>query len=162
MVGNPEVTARSGLLGITSGLPVIRPQPAGSAIGNSYNWTSRTEHECRRTDRSPHLNRRVFFIGVSALAAARTFDAIETRRVLDRGGSENNPVFGRRPSPTRQGLINVAFFAGESFLFYKTERSNKWYLRWAGRINLSFTTEEHLRYGACGAAMRKCLGNGLF
>jgi hypothetical protein len=109
-----------------------------------------------------HFNRRVFFIGVSALAAARTFDVIETRRVLDRGGSENNPVFGRNPSPTKQGLINAAFFAGESFLFYKTEHSNKRYLRWAGRLNLSFTTEEHLRYGACGAAMRKCLGNGLF
>jgi hypothetical protein len=110
----------------------------------------------------PHFNRRVFFIGISALAATRTFDAIETRRLLDRGGSENNPVFGRHPSPTKQGLITAAFFAGESFLFYKTERSHKRYLRWAGRINLSFTTEEHLRYGACGAAMRKCLGNGLF
>ena len=110
----------------------------------------------------PHFDRRVFFIGVGALAAARTFDAIETRRVLDRGGSENNPVFGRHPSPTKQGLINAAFFAGESFLFYKTERSNKRYVRWTGRVNLSFTTGEHLRYGACGAAMRKCLGNGLF
>ncbi|HLZ93171.1 MAG TPA: hypothetical protein VKQ28_15795 [Candidatus Acidoferrum sp.] len=109
-----------------------------------------------------HFNRRVFFIGVSALAAARTFDAIETRRVLDRGGYENNPFFGCHPSSAKQGLITAAFFAGESFLFYKSERSNKRYLRWAGRINLSFTTEEHLRYAACGAEMRKCLGNGLF
>jgi hypothetical protein len=109
-----------------------------------------------------HFNRRVFFIGISALAAARTFDAIETRRVLDRGGSENNPFFGPHPSPRKQGLITAGFFAGESFLFYKTERSNKRYLRWLGRLNLSFTTGEHLRYGACGAAMQKCLGNGLF
>lgn len=109
----------------------------------------------------PHFNRRVFFIGLSASAAARTFDAIETRRLLDRGGYENNPVFGRHPSPARQGLITAAFFAGESFLFYKTERSNKRYLRWVGRVDLSFATEEHLRYGACGAMMRKCSGNGL-
>ena len=102
---------------------------------------------------------KVFWIGITSLAIAESFDAIETRHELNYGGWEKNPLFGYHPSPQKQGLIDAAIFAGESFLFYKTERSKKW--RWAGRIGLSFDVGEHIRYGACGALLKNCYGNGL-
>lgn len=104
----------------------------------------------------------VFWLGTAALAASKTFDATETRSLLDRGGHENNPVFGRHPSPAKQGLINAAFFAGQTFLFYKTEHSRHKWLRWTGRAYLTFTAEEHYRLGVCNAGintqapMRNC------
>jgi hypothetical protein len=102
----------------------------------------------------PHFNKKVFWTSVTALAAAKTFDAVETRRILNYPrGQESNPLYGKRPSPAKQGLINAAMFAGESLLFYKTEHSNKWYWRVAGRTNLSFTIEEHVRLGVCGAGL---------
>jgi len=58
-----------------------------------------------------HLNKKLFAAEVSLLAAAKTADAINTRRLLDNGGWENNPVFGRHPSPAKQAGINLALFA---------------------------------------------------
>jgi hypothetical protein len=59
----------------------------------------------------PKPNKKVFVAGVSLLAAAKTADAITTRQLLDGGGWENDPVFGRYPSPAKQAGINLAFFA---------------------------------------------------
>ena len=41
-----------------------------------------------------HFNRRMFFAGISLLAASKTPDAITTLQLLDRGGFDLNPMFG--------------------------------------------------------------------
>ena len=101
----------------------------------------------------PKRSNKIFWLGTAALAASKTFDAVTTRRLLDNGGHENNPVFGRHPSPAKLGLVNAAFFAGETFLYYKTERSERRWLRWIGRAAIAFTVEEHVRMGACNAGL---------
>lgn len=49
----------------------------------------------------PRFSRKVFMACASRLAASKTADAIATRQLLDRGGVELNPVFGRHPSPAK-------------------------------------------------------------
>lgn len=96
---------------------------------------------------------KVFWVGTVALAAAKTFDATETRTLLDRGGHENNPAFGRHPSAARQAGINAAFFAGQTVLFHFTEHSRNRYVRWLGRGYIAFTIEQHFRAGVCNAGI---------
>lgn len=102
---------------------------------------------------APKPNRRTFIIGVAALAAAKTADAITTRQLLDRGGWENNPEFGRHPTPARQVGINAAWFAAQAFLFYKTEKSSNRYVRWIGRGYISFSVVQHARLAACNSTV---------
>ena len=97
------------------------------------------------------FNRRVFFCGLVALGAAKAYDAVTTRSTLERGGWENNPVYGRHPSVGRQAIVNATFFTGESALFYATEHSHRRWMRWTGRIALTFSIEENLRLGACNS-----------
>jgi hypothetical protein len=99
------------------------------------------------------FNRKVFVAGVSLLAAAKTADAITTRRNLDQGGWENNPVFGRHPSPVKQAGINLAFFAGESAIFYFTEHNRHTWIRWTGRALLAHSVMEHSYLAACNAGL---------
>lgn len=96
---------------------------------------------------------KVFWVGTTALAAAKTFDAIETASLLSRGGHENNPVFGQHPSPARLGLLNAAIFAGEVVMFRFTEHSRFGVVRWLGRGYISFTVAQHVRNGACDAGV---------
>ena len=100
-----------------------------------------------------HLNRRAFVAGVSLLAASKTADAITTRQLLDRGGWENDPVFGRHPSPVKQAGINLAFFAGESALFYLTEHNRHTWIRWTGRAFLAASVVQHAHAAACNAGI---------
>ena len=96
---------------------------------------------------------KTFWIGTVALAGAKTFDAIETRQLLDRGGWENNPVYGRHPSPAKQAGVNAAFFAGEATLFYFTEHSKRRWVRWTGRAFLTHDIAEHSFLAACNAGI---------
>lgn len=82
---------------------------------------------------TPH--RKVFLFGVSLLAASKTADALETRRLLDRGGWENNPIYGRHPSPAKQSLINLGIFGTQAGAFYLTEHNRHGWVRWAGRAS---------------------------
>ena len=91
--------------------------------------------------------------GVSLLAAAKTADAITTRRALNQGAWENDPVFGRHPSPAKQAGINLAFFAGESALFYVTERNRHAWVRWTGRALLAHAVIDHSQAAACNAGI---------
>ena len=100
---------------------------------------------------TPH--RRVFLFGVSLLAASKTADAITTRQVLDRGGWENDHVFGRHPSPAKQSLINLGIFGVQAGVFYLTERNRHAWIRWTGRAFLAHEIEEHTRFAACNAAL---------
>ena len=98
------------------------------------------------------FNRRVFVAGVSLLAAAKTADAITTRQLLNRGGQELNPIFGRHPSPAKQAGINLGVFVAQAGLFYLTEHRHAW-VRWTGRALLATATEEHARLAACNAGI---------
>jgi hypothetical protein len=102
---------------------------------------------------APKPNKKVFVAGVSLLAAAKTADAITTRQLLDGGSWENDPLFGRHPSPAKQAGINLAFFAGESALFYLTEHNRHPWIRWTGRAFLAHSIIEHSHAAVCNAGI---------
>ena len=81
--------------------------------------------------RVPHFNRKAFIAEVSLLGAAKTADAITTRQLLDRGGHENNPIFGSHPSPGTQAGINLGIFTAQSGALYLTEHSRRSWIRWS-------------------------------
>ena len=105
-----------------------------------------------------HFNKKIFVAGVTLLAAAKTADAITTRHVLNRGGWENDPVFGRHPSPAKQAGVNLAFFAGESARFYVTEHNRHAWIRWAGRAFLAEDIADHAHAAACNAGLNPAPG----
>jgi len=98
-----------------------------------------------------HLDRRVFWTGISLLAASKTADAITTQQLLNRGGRENSVSYGSHPSPGRLAGVNVAWFAGESFFLYKTEANRRWYVRWGGRVFIGLKIVDHARLAACNS-----------
>jgi hypothetical protein len=100
----------------------------------------------------PQHSRKVFWIGVTALATAETFDSVETRRGLNVGGSEANPFFGPHPGIARQSLTAAGLFAAEATVFHFTERSRHWYIRWPGRVGLGYVVVIHVRAGFGDAA----------
>lgn len=106
-----------------------------------------------RTFRVPHYNRKALIAEVSLLAASKTADAITTRELLDRGGHENNPIFGRHPSRAKQSFINLGFFAAESIAFYVTEHNRHTWVRWTGRVLLAHAVVEHTQLAACNAGI---------
>ena len=56
---------------------------------------------------------KLFWLETATLAVAKSYDAIETRRVLDSGtGWETDPIFGRDPSPAKQGLYQCRDLRG--------------------------------------------------
>ncbi len=97
--------------------------------------------------------KKVFYIGSAALAASTVADAISTRQLLNRGGFEMNPIYGKRPSPAKQAGINAAFFAGSVGVFYLTERSHSRVIRWAGRSWIGLQTAQHSYLAACNSAI---------
>jgi hypothetical protein len=102
---------------------------------------------------APKPNKKVFVAGVSLLAASNVADAITTRQLLDRGGWENNPIFGKYPSPAKQAGINLGVFVAQAGAFYLTEHSRHRWVRWTGRALLATATEEHARLAACNAGI---------
>ena len=112
----------------------------------------------------PKHDRKEFIVGTALLAASKRADAITTRQLLDRGGWENNPVFGRHPSPAKQSLINLGFFVAQPGVFYLTERNRHSWVRWAGRAFIGHAIFEHSLMAACnsglnpqGTQIQKCL-----
>jgi len=99
----------------------------------------------------PKPDRRVFWAGVSLLAASQTADAISTQSLQNRGGWENTPEFGRHPSPGRLAAVNTLFFAGQTALFHKTESSPRWYVRWGGRAYIGLVIADHIQLAACNS-----------
>jgi hypothetical protein len=100
---------------------------------------------------TPKPNRRIFIVGVSALAVSKVADSLSTRSLLDRGGWENNPILGRHPSSGRISGYMAATFIGESTTFYFTERNHRSWVRWIGRAYIGLVVEEHVRLAACNA-----------
>jgi len=102
---------------------------------------------------APKPNKKVFVAGISLLAAAKTADAITTRQLLDRGGWENNPLFGRHPSPAKQAGVTLGIFAAQAGLFYLTEHNRQSWIRWAGRAFLAYTVVDYSHAAACNAGI---------
>jgi hypothetical protein len=106
------------------------------------------------------FSRKVYVAGVALLAASNVADAINTRQLLNRRGWENNPIFGKHPSPAKQAGINAGIFAAQSFAFYLTERNRHAWVRWTGHALLATATEEHARLAACNAGLKHALASG--
>ena len=102
---------------------------------------------------NPKPNHNIFFIGVSVLAIAKTADAVSTEELLNRGGWENDPVFGKHPSPTRLAGANLSIFAAEAAAFRFTEQSRHRWIRWAGRAYIGLAVEEHFRLAVCNSSI---------
>ena len=60
---------------------------------------------------------------------------------------------GRHPPPAKQAGINLAFFAGESAVFYFTEHNRHAWVRWTGRAILAHSVIEHSHAAACNAGI---------
>jgi hypothetical protein len=101
----------------------------------------------------PKADRRIFWTGVSLLAASKTADAITTRRLLNEGGWETNPVYGHNPTAARQAGINAAFFAAEVGAFYLTEHSRYRWIRWTGRTYVGLLVANHCELTAGNVAV---------
>ena len=99
------------------------------------------------------FSRKVYVAGVALLAASNVADAITTRQLLNRGGWENNPIFGKHPSPAKQAGINAGIFAAQSFAFYLTERNRHAWVRWTGRALLAHAVIDHSQAAACNAGI---------
>lgn len=102
----------------------------------------------------PKTDRKVFFAGVSLLAASKTADAITTRQNLDLPdgrGAKLNPIFGRHPSPVKQSLINLGIFGVQAGAFYLTEHNRHAWIRWTGRALIGHEILEHSLLAACAA-----------
>ena len=97
-------------------------------------------------------SKKIFWLGTAALASAETFDSINTRRMLNAGGSESHPFFGPHPSPARQAATAGALFGAEATIFHFTERSRHWYVRWPGRVGLGYMVAVHIQGGLSTAA----------
>ena len=102
---------------------------------------------------APKPNHRVFIVGTAALAAAKTYDAITTAQLLERGGFETDPVFGRHPSTARLAGINAAFFVGQAMAFRFTEKSKHPWIRWIGRGYISYAVAGHIHNGVCNSSI---------
>lgn len=101
----------------------------------------------------PKTDRKVFIAGVSLLAASKTADAVISGQLPNCGSVEQNPLFGRHPSPAKQAGLNAGIFAGEVVAFHFTERSRKPWLRWLGRVGIGAQIEEHVRAFAHNAGL---------
>lgn len=102
---------------------------------------------------SPRPNRRVFFSGVAILGASQAADGITTRQLLDRGGWENDPLFGRHPSPARQSFVSLGVFAVRASVFYATEHNRRAWLRWIGRAFVAYSVADNVQAARCNAAV---------
>ena len=102
---------------------------------------------------SHRFDRRMFFVEISLLGAAKTADAISTRQLLNRGGGEGNPIFGLNPSSGKQAGINAGFFIAQSTLFYLTEHNHNAWVRWTGRVWLGATIANHAQLAVCNARL---------
>lgn len=106
---------------------------------------------------APKPHRAAFWAGVSLLAASQTTDAITTRRLLNHGYSEMNPLFGLHPSVGRQVAINIVMFAGGAAAFYLSEKSHNRFVRWSGRAMMAFEIADHADLAACNMDLtRRC------
>ena len=125
---------------VLSALKALAPFLLLFFVGASAQVTAPAQ-QARKIEAPSRFNRGAFVAGVSLLAASKTADATTTRQLLDRGGLENNPLFGRHRSSAKQAGINAGihpmnfvvsadsvWFALQAFplAFLKVEAFQKW------------------------------------
>lgn len=94
----------------------------------------------------PKVLDRKFILASGALAASAAFDMTETKLLLDRGGVEYNPAFGRHPSTARLVGVASAWFAGYVVLSYELKKHHpRAFRHWW--IPLAIETADHLGGG---------------
>lgn len=94
----------------------------------------------------PKVVDRKFVVASGALAASAAFDMTETKLLLDRGGVEYNPAFGRHPSTTRLVAVASAYVAAEVLLSYELKKHHpRAFRHWW--IPLALETADHMGGG---------------
>jgi hypothetical protein len=98
----------------------------------------------------------VFVAGAVALAGASAFDWKTTSDLIHRGGHEINSAWaiGRRPTDSRIAAYGATYTGAELAAFHWTEKSKRWWIRWAGRGYVAWATEEHIRLGFSNRRIR--------
>jgi hypothetical protein len=91
------------------------------------------------------FNKKIFWTGVSLLAASNVADMKTTDSVLHGGGVEYDPLFGTHPSRARLWGESTAFFAAGSVGFYFSEHSRHRWIRWTGRAVMVTAIELHIQ-----------------
>jgi hypothetical protein len=102
---------------------------------------------CRPQPKLPRVADRKFITIMAILGTAKTMDAVSTERMLNRGGHENNSMFGRYPSTGRIAGVNAAYFSGEVALAHVLNRYGRRH-RWARYLWLlepSFQAAQHIQ-----------------
>jgi len=120
-------------------------------------WASEAPSRCTKAQALRAFQQKLFTVEVSVPASSNIADAITTPRLLDRGGWENNPIFGRHPSLAKQAGINLGVFALQSGLFYLTEHNRHAWVRWAGGAFLAHSIADHAHAAACNAGLNPSL-----
>lgn len=94
----------------------------------------------------PKVIDRKFVLASGVLAASTAFDMTETKLLLDRGGVEYNPAFGRHPSTARLVGVASAWFAGYVVLSYELKKHHpRAFRHWW--IPLALETADHMGGG---------------
>lgn len=99
------------------------------------------------------FNSKAYTLEVGLLGASRMADAITTRRLLNNGGLERNPIFGQRPSAARQGAINAGFFVLDVGVLWLTEHSRHRAIRWMGRSWAGLETQQETKFALCNSGL---------
>lgn len=103
----------------------------------------------------PKPDRRIYWAGVSLLAASATVDGFSTERALSIGRPESNPFYGKYPSVARLSLVNAGLFASQIGVFYLTEHSRHRWIRWTARAYVSASIVNHAHLAACNYSVSR-------
>lgn len=156
--GAPSVTGRGPSLAPNlPEMPQAKEIPAGEFPRKECGETT----SCESGEPRPDVfrpDRRIWLSGAIALGAATAADQWTTRRNLDRGGVEFNPLYGSRPSIGRQAGTAAAIFAGELVIFRLTEKSHDAGVRWLGRGFAALVIAGETTAAACNASIT--IGHG--
>lgn len=91
---------------------------------------------------------RKFWTMVGILGAAKAADLVTTQRLLNRGGYETDPIYGRHPSSARLAAVTAGYFGAEvvgAWLLKRYGRHHRWaQVLWLGEP--AFQTQEHVRF----------------
>jgi len=99
------------------------------------------------------FDKRVFWSMTGALAASQIADTLTTESVINHGGHEQNPIFGRHPKPVPYAMTNLGIFAAQVGIFYLTEHSKHPAIRWTGRAFIAAVTVNHAHLAVCNATI---------
>jgi hypothetical protein len=98
---------------------------------------------------------------LGTLAGSAAADYVSTRGALGRGWKEQNPIFGSRPGSGRLWATGGLITGLQGAVLTRTERSNRAWVRWAGRAGWAWVTSEHVRFTIHNRRLGRPNGNGV-